>query len=77
VVRRKMKKEMSGWRNPHLLYVTIMMIVLAIFYYLPSIITFVGGESPAWFILNMPHDLHRALFFIPVLYAAYRFRMKM
>ncbi|MCK4277977.1 MAG: diguanylate cyclase [Desulfurellaceae bacterium] len=71
-----MNKKMSGWRNPHLWYITIIMIVLAVLYYLPGIITFMGGEAPNWFILNMPHDLHRALFFIPVLYAAYRFRMK-
>ena len=51
-----------SWRNPHLWYITVMMIVLAVFYYLPS--------------LNMPHDLHRSLFSIPVLYAAYRFRIK-
>ncbi len=71
-----MNKKMSGWRNPHLWYITVIMIVLAIFYYLSSIITFMGGEAPNCFILNMPHDLHRSLFFIPVLYAAYKFRVK-
>jgi len=35
-----------------------------------------GLKAPNWFILNMPHDLYRSLFFIPVLYAAHRFRMK-
>jgi len=51
-----------SWRNPHLWYITVMMMVLAVFYYLLN--------------LNIPHDLHRSLFFIPVLYAAYRFRIK-
>jgi len=67
---------MSGWRNPHLWYITVIMIVLAVFYYLPNIITLMGGEVPNWVILNMPHDLHRSLFSIPVLYAAYKFRIK-
>ncbi len=58
------------------MYITIMMVVLSIFYYLSSIITLVGLKAPNWFIFNMPHDLHRSLFFIPVLYAAYRFRIK-
>jgi len=35
-----------------------------------------GLKAPNWFILNMPHDLYRSLFFIPVLYAAHRFRIK-
>jgi len=69
-----MNKKMSGWRNPHLGYITVIMIVIAIFYYLPSIITFMGGEVPNWVIF--PYDLHRSLFFIPMLYAAYKFRVK-
>jgi len=72
----KMKKMNKKIKRNHLLYITIMMVVLSIFYYLSSIIALVGGEAPNWFILNMPHDLHRSLFFIPVLYAAYKFRIK-
>jgi len=64
------------WRNLHPWYITVIMIVLAIFYYLPSIITLIGWKVPDWVIFNMPYDLHRALFFIPMLYAAYKFRIK-
>ena len=35
-----------------------------------------GGKAPNWPIFNIPHGLHRGLFFIPMLYAAYKFRVK-
>jgi hypothetical protein len=47
-VKRKMNKKMSGWRNPHLLYITIIIIVLAVLYYLPSIITLMGWKVPKY-----------------------------
>ncbi len=55
-------KKMNGERNLHLLYIAIIIIALALFYYFPNI--------------NILHDVHRILFFIPVLYAAYKFRIK-
>lgn len=35
-----------------------------------------GWKAPNWVIFNTSHDLHRSLFFIPMLYVAYRFRIK-
>jgi len=64
------------WRNPHLWYVIIVMLACSIFYYLESIIAFIGWPYPQWAIFDMPHDLHRFLFLIPVLYAAYTFRVR-
>jgi len=47
-----------------------------IFYYLGIIIELMGWLKPQWGIFYVVHDLHRLLFFIPVLYAAYIFRVK-
>ena len=69
-------KSVALWRNPHLWYVIIMMIACSIFYYLDSIIDFMGWTNPQWSIFYTVHDLHRFLFLIPVLYAAYIFRVR-
>ena len=70
------RKKTGNWKNPHLWYIIIIVIVLALFYYLPSIIILMGGKIPDWFIFNMPYDLYRSLFFIPILYTAYKFGIK-
>ena len=69
-------RSVALWRNPHLWYVIVMMIACSIFYYLDSIIGFIGWPCPQWTIFDMPYDLHRLLFLIPVLYAAYIFRVR-
>ena len=64
------------WRNPHLWYITIIMIACSIFYYMDTIIDFMGWLNPQWAIFYEPHDLHRLFFLIPVLYATYIFRAR-
>ena len=63
-------------KNRHLWYITTIMMVYAIFYYLDTIIDVMGWTKPQWGVLYMVHDLHRLLFLIPVLYAAYIFRLR-
>jgi len=69
-------KPIVVWRNPHTWYITAVMIGCSIFYYLDAIIALMGWTKPQWGILYEPHDLHRLLFFIPVLYTACIFRVR-
>lgn len=69
-------KPIVVWRNPHTWYITAVMIGCSIFYYLDAIIALMGWTKPQWGILYEPHDLHRLLFFIPVLYIACIFRVR-
>jgi PAS domain S-box-containing protein len=64
------------WKNPHLWYITTIMIACTIFYYLDTILELIGWSRLQWEVLYTVHDLHRLLFFIPVVYAAYIFRVK-
>lgn len=63
-------------RNPKLWYVTSMMIVCSTLYYLDVILDFVGMANPSWSVFLITHDLHLFLFSIPLLYAAYVFRVR-
>ncbi len=69
-------RPIAAWRNPHTWYITAIMIVCSIFYYLDTIIELLGWPKSWWDMLYTVHDLHRLLFFIPVLYAAYIFRVR-
>jgi PAS domain S-box-containing protein len=64
------------WKNPHTWYITAIMLACSIFYYLDTITEFIGWLNLQWEIIYTAHDLHRLLFFIPVLYASYIFRTK-
>ncbi len=64
------------WKNPHIWYITIIMVVCSIFYYLDTILELMGWMRPQWGVLYTVHDLHRLLFFIPVVYASYIFRVR-
>jgi len=64
------------WKNAHLWYIALIMIACSLFYYLDSILGALGWAIPQWNILYMPHDFHRLLFAIPVLYASYMFRIR-
>lgn len=64
------------WKNPHFWYITTIMIACTIFYYLDTILELIRWPKPQWEVLYTVHDLHRLLFFIPVVYAAYIFRVK-
>ena len=69
-------RRIAVWRNHHLWYITAIIMACSIFYYLDTIIEFMGWPNPRWGIFYGPHDLQRLLFFIPVLYAAYIFRVR-
>ena len=66
--------EKSAWKNPHTWYIVTIMGALTIFYYLPNILELMNVTPANWVIFDIPHDLHRNLFFLPVFYAAYKFK---
>ena len=67
------KSQMSrGVRSPHLWIIAALMAVLTVVYY--------AGHTPlahfgGFFTDAFPHDLHRTLFLIPIIYAALTFRI--
>jgi PAS domain S-box-containing protein len=52
------------------------MMACSVFYYMDVIIDYAGWVNLKRGIFYTVHDLHRALFLIPVMYATYEFRMK-
>lgn len=68
------KNQVSrGARSPHLWIIVAIMAALTLVYY--------AGNTPlaqlgSFFTDAFPHDLHRALFLIPILYAAVTFRLR-
>jgi signal transduction histidine kinase len=78
VVMRAMKwlpenQVSRGVRSQHFWVITALMVVLTLVYY--------AGHTPMaqfsdFFTDAFPHDLHRTLFLIPVIYAALTFRMR-
>lgn len=71
-----LKKSLGTWRNPHIWYIAILMIVCSILYYLDVILDLVELPNPGWSVFLMAHNLHLLLFSIPLLYAAYVFRIR-
>lgn len=69
-------KHRAIGRNPHIWYITAIMAACLVIYYVDSIIDLVGWPKIQWGFLYTVHDLHRLLFLIPVLYAAYIFRVR-
>lgn len=68
---------MRSLRNPHLWVLACLVVLLGLVYYgeylnMPDWMPF--GKS--FFGADYPHDLHRALFLVPMLYAAARFQLK-
>jgi signal transduction histidine kinase len=62
-----------GVRSPHFWVIAALMAVLTLIYY--------AGYTPlaqagGFFSNDFPHDLHRTLFLIPIIYAAITFRMR-
>ena len=53
-------------KDAHLWYVTIALVGCSAFYYLDTIIDFMGWPNPGWGVFYTVHDLHRLLFLIPV-----------
>jgi signal transduction histidine kinase len=63
----------KGVRSPHLWIIVAIMAFLTVVYY--------AGHTPlaqlgGFFSETIPHDLHRTLFLIPILYAAVTFRLR-
>ena len=69
-------KSSNARKIPHVWYITIIMIICSIFYYLDVILDIAGLPSPAWSVFFSSHDLYLLLFSIPLLYAAYVFRIR-
>jgi PAS domain S-box-containing protein len=69
-------EKIPVWRNKSFWHITGLMVACSVFYYMDVIIDFKGWVSLRYEIFYTVHDLHRALFLIPVMYATYEFRMK-
>jgi len=54
----------------------LMWAVLTLFYYFSEIVDLAGWEALRWEFFYSVHDVHRLLFLIPVIYAAYVFGIK-
>jgi len=50
--------------------------VLTLFYYFGELIDFAGWEALRWSFFYTVHDVHRMLFLIPIIYAAYVFGVR-
>jgi PAS domain S-box-containing protein len=70
------QKRTSVWRDARFWYITVLMIVCSVFYYMDVIVDFGGWLNLHWGLLYTVHDLHRALFLIPIVYAAYVFKVR-
>jgi signal transduction histidine kinase len=74
ITNRLPRSQVSrGVRSPHFWIIAVLMAVLTLVYY--------AGHTPlahlgSFFTDAFPHDLHRTLFLIPVIYAALTFRMR-
>ena len=69
-------KSPSVWRNPHLWYIVILMVACSVLYYLGIILDLMGLTSPGWYSFLVTRELYLFLFSIPLLYAAYVFRLR-
>jgi PAS domain S-box-containing protein len=63
------------WSNRHLWYVTLLMLVCSLFYYLDAIFGS-AGWTPGEDALSRLHDFQGLIFFAPVVYAAYVFGLR-
>jgi PAS domain S-box-containing protein len=56
-------------------YITAAMILCAVLYYQDIILDLMGQPTPGWSVFLISHDLHLFFFSVPLLYAAYVFRV--
>lgn len=74
IINRLLGSQLSrGARSPHFWIIAALMAVLTLVYY--------AGHTPlahfgSFFTDAFPHDLHRALFLLPIIYAALTFRVR-
>jgi PAS domain S-box-containing protein len=69
-------KQIPVWENASFWHITVLMAACSLFYYIDVILDYEGWVNLRWRIFYTVHDLHRAFFLIPVIYAAYAFRVK-
>jgi hypothetical protein len=69
-------KQTPVWKNASFWHIAALMAAFSVFYYMDVIIDFEGWVNLRYDIFYTVHDLHRAFFLIPVIYAAYAFRIK-
>ncbi|KUG24658.1 sensory transduction histidine kinase [hydrocarbon metagenome] len=69
-------EKLPVWKDASFWHIALLMVACSVFYYVDVIIDYAGWVNLRWHIFYTVHDLHRALFLIPVMYATYEFRMK-
>lgn len=69
-------EKIPAWKAPSFWHITVLMAIFSLFYYMDAIINHMGWLNLRWGIFYTVHDLHRALFLIPAMYAVYKFRLK-
>jgi signal transduction histidine kinase len=58
------------------LIISLFTVICTIFYYFGELVKWVGWDSLQNEFFNGVHDVHRLFFFLPIIYAAYTFRVK-
>jgi PAS domain S-box-containing protein len=69
-------KQIPLWKNASFWHITVLMMACSVFYYMDVMINFWGWVNLRSGIFYTVHDLHRSFFLVPVMYAAYKFRLK-
>ncbi len=68
--------ELLGNRTLRLLILIFLCLYYPILYYFGELVDKFGWEALRWDFFYTVHDIHRVVFLIPVLFAAYYFRIK-
>jgi len=73
----RLDKMVPLWRNPHFLIIGFLLILLGVVYYANYLhIADWAPVGKSFFTVDYPHDIHRALFLIPMLYSAAVFQLR-
>jgi DNA-binding winged helix-turn-helix (wHTH) protein len=79
-IRTKINKVTLSQAAPHGVYRVLILASLfgicTLFYYFGELVDFAGWEFLRWRIFYDVHDIHRLLFFVPILYACYFWGVK-
>ena len=67
---------MNIFRSRHIWYITTLMFLCSILYYLDIILDLAGLPTPSWSLFLISHDLYLLFLSVPLLYAAYMFRIR-
>ncbi|MFC2012487.1 sensor histidine kinase [Chloroflexota bacterium] len=68
--------DVLGRREFHRAFIIFLFVYYSMVYYFGELIDFFGWEVLRWDFFYGVHDVHRLLFFIPIIYASYVFRIK-